>query len=186
MADVQGILNKLHIDVIGRVIEYPHTMIRERYKVPKYVADDSQECIRIMVNYFQYHYASWMKVRFTMTYELALAKVKDLLSKKGGFAQSIKNATKGREGGLIAAIDAIAEALKEEATERYIEGVVTSCIDPLDFSLKVALADEYIRVYATHVLPGEKLLSPYELAANFESIIKYHVKWIVSYRNVVT
>lgn len=186
MADVQAILNKLHIDVIGRVIEYPHNMIRERYKVPKYVADDSQECIRIMVNYFQYHYASWMKVRFTMPYELALAKVKDLLSKKGGFAQSIKNATKGREGSLISALDAIAEALKEEAMERYIEGVITSCIDPLDYDSKVSLASEYLKLYASHILPGERLVSHYELGANIESLIKYHVKWIVSYRNVVT
>lgn len=186
MAGVKAILDMLHPDVIGERVEYVLNMLRENYRVPKYIADDFHDCARIIVGFYQYLYAGWLGTDVVMPYELALSQVKELLSKKGGFANLVKNSLRGREGGLIGAIDSLVDSFKEVAVSQYVDGVVTHFVDPLDFELKMDLAEEYLEKYARHVLPNEELIHPGLLAANFESIIKYHVKWVVSYRQMMT
>jgi hypothetical protein len=183
---VKDILDLLHPDVIAERVDEPHRMIREGFRVPKYVADDYGDCLRIIVGYFQYHFAGWMGLDVVMPYELALTQVKELLSRKGGFVLAVKNAVRGREGALVSAIDLIAESFRELSVEQFIDGVLTRYINPMDFDLKMRLAGEYLERYAVHVLSGEDIISAAELAGNFERIIKFHVKWVVSYRNMLT
>lgn len=186
MVTIKKILDMLHPSVIAMKVDEPLRMAREKFRVPKYVADDYHDCVKLLVRFFQFLYAEWMDSDVVMPYELALSQVKELLSKKGGFALLVKNSIRGREGGLVLAVGQVMESFLELATTQYIDGVLTHWINPLDFDLKMRLAEEYLDRYAVHVLAGEDIISAAELAANFEYIVKYHVKWVVSYRNMLT
>jgi hypothetical protein len=183
---LQEIMSKLHIDVISRKIDYVHDAIREEWTVKKYFPKDYEDCHRYLTKYYQYHFARYAKANVKMPDEMAFAYVREILEKsQGGYAVNIKNALKGRHGGMIALINMLADDLKKQAVEQYVGYIINEHVDPLDFPLKVELMRQYISKYARHMLPGEDLMSPYELAANLNQVIKYHVQMVNSYRNIV-
>jgi len=183
---LQEILDLLHPDVIGRKIEYVHNRIREEWTVNIYKAGSYEEAHEYLTNYYQYHHARWMRVGVKVPDEIAYSIVREILDKsEGGFVLNIKNALRARNGGMITLVDMIAEHFKVDNTERYIRHVIGTKCNPLDFDLKVRLAKAYLERYGQNILPGEPLMSPYELAADFESIIKAHVTLVNKYRNLV-
>lgn len=196
---VQDLIDWLNIDFVGREIESKHNMIREAYQVPKYVADDYEDLKIILIHYYQYHFSAWMKVGFHMPEGMAwrrtwdimhttphpdsrLTLIRGYMEKHGGFHQAVKNALTGRHGGLVSIIDQIAEAIKDEAVTQYVTAVFLDCIDPNDFSTRTALMREYKRIYGHVILPGDRLLSAEELAANIELVIDRHVQLINEFR----
>ncbi len=181
--NIQDILDMLHISVIGKKIDEPHYMIREAYKLPRYIARDYNDCCELGTKYLQYHFSKWTNCPTLLPTDMAFAQVREILDKlQGGFVGAVKNAIRGREKGLVGFIDVIADSLRDEAVEKYIMYVVTTHIPPMDYDLKVRLMKEYLKKYASHILPNEQLMSPYELAANIESLIKFHMEWINSLR----
>jgi len=82
-------------------------------------------------------------------------------------------------------LDMITEKMKDEATESYITYILNRYVNPLEYDSKVSLMQEYINEFA-HVLPGERLMSAYEMASNFEGLINFHLKWIYSFRRTIT
>ncbi len=200
---VQDLIDLLHIDIIGSEIESKHSMIREAYRVPKYVADDYDDFKAIVLHYYQYHHAAWLNVDFGMPPDMAHGRVLEILNNMsrpdtrlsrvrgyldqegGGYVKAIKNALRGRDRGLVGVIDDIAEAMKQEAVKQYVTAVFLDGMDPLDFETRVAFMEEYIRRYGNVVLPGEDLMSPYELAAHLEVVIENHVKLVNQFRNTL-
>lgn len=181
---LHGILQLLHISVITEKVDRPHRMIRERWVTPTYVPVDYPEFCKIITGYYQYHTKAWLGGP-TMPADLAFSKAREILEKgQGGYVQIGKCSLGGREGGVIAAIDLIAEGIMEDATEKYITYILSTYVNPLDYDSKVALMKEYRAEYA-HVLPGEELMSAYELAANFDAFIKFHLQWINSFRKAI-
>lgn len=184
--NVNQIFDMIHQDVIGRKIDYPHRMIRENYKVQKFIAKDKDEADKILTNYYQYHEAAWLRVNTIKPFEIAYSNMVDVLNNdQGGYIGAIKNCTKGREGGLLERIDFIAEDFRRKGVEGYVGMIVGRHCNPLDFKYRVMLAGQYIRQYGNPVLPGEDLLSVYELANHIESIIKYHANLVCSFRKLL-
>ena len=183
---LQEILDLLHPDVIGRKIEYVHNRIREEWTVDMYKAKSYEECHEYLTKYYQYHNARWMAVGVKMPEEIAFAAVREILDKgEGGFVLNVKNALRARNGGMITLVNMIAEHFKVDNTEKYVRHIIGTKCNPLDFNLKVQLARAYLERYGKNILPGEPLMNAYELAADFESIIKAHVTLVNQYRNLV-
>ena len=181
---IRELFRLLHINVITEKVDRPHSMIRENWRTPTYVPEDYNEAVDILTHYYQYHHQAWMGGP-VMPADMAFGHVREALEKaQGGYVQAMKQALAGREGGLVARVDAIAEEIKQDATEKYVIWVLSTFVAPMDFDSKVALMSEYLNEYA-HVLPGEKLMSPYELAANFDAFVKHHIAWINQLRNAI-
>ncbi len=114
-----------------------------------------------------------------------MARIHEVLDSQGGFVYAVKKALRGRDRGLIGVIDDIAEAMKQEAVQRYVQTVFLECVDPLNFDKKVHFMNEYLEVYGRVLLAGEVLLSPYELAANLETVIQHHVMLVNEFRKTI-
>jgi hypothetical protein len=200
--NIQEVIDLLHIDVIGLEIEIVHDQIREAYQVPTVIVDDYEEFKAVVTHYYQYHFAKWHGIEFDMPPDMAWSRAREILDARirpdsrlarisgnlestGGWIQAVKNAIRGRQRGLIGVIDAIAESMKEAAVKQYVTAVFLDCINPVDFYTKVAFMQEYIQRYGSVVLPGEELLSPYELAANLDAVIQNHVRLINQFRNTL-
>ncbi len=196
---IHDIIAMLHIDVIGGEIEARHVMIRESYKIPKYVANDYEDFKAIVSNYYQYHFSMWIGAGPIMPDDMAfgevnkilkqmprpdskMARVQSALESEGGFVSSVKRALYGRDGGLIGVIDSIAESIKKDAVKRYVRTVFLECVNPINFDMKVKFMREYLETYGKVILAGDLLLSPYELAANLEAVIQNHVRLVNEFR----
>jgi len=199
--NVKELIDMLHIDRIGE-IEAEHRMIRERYRVRRYDVETFEEFKAAVVHYYQHHTANWLQTPSPMPPGIAeaqiarllrdspdvrLAKIADLLSKEqsGGYRAAVDNSITGRHGGLVAVIDAIAEAIKEKAVKRYVDSVFLDYIDPRDYDKKVALMQEYINTYGGVLLTGEECRNPHELACHIEAVIQNHVRLINEFRKTL-
>ncbi len=183
MKNIQYILDLLRSNKISEEVDKPHYMIREGYNLPRYKAEDYDDCCNIIIHYYQYHFRAWMKSSTTMPRDIAFGQAKQMLDKgQGGFIKHVKNAIWGRESGLIGLIDTIADTLREDSVAKYVDYVLSTHVNPMDFDLKVHFMKQYLKQYAIPVLPGERLMSAYELASNFDAVIKYHLQWINSLR----
>ena len=111
-----------------------------------------------------------------------LGRIRGYLDGQGGYHQAIKNAIRGRDGGMIKILDIITKGLKREAVTHYVTAVFLDVIDPIDWDTKVRFMEKYIERYGHVVLPDEELLSPYELAAHMETVIQNHVSLINQFR----
>jgi hypothetical protein len=200
--NVQEIIDLLHIDILAHEIELVHDQIREVYRVPIAVADDYEDFKAVVTHYYQYHFAAWHHIEFEMPPDMAWGRVREILEERsrpdtrlsrisgylhenGEWIQAVKNAMRGRHVGVIGVIDSIAEGMKEAAVKQYVTAVFLDCLNPLDFETKVAFMMEYIERYGRIVLPGEDLLSPYELAANLDAVIQNHVRLINQFRTTL-
>jgi len=197
----QEILDLLDIDFVGRTIEAVHEMIREHYPLKKYVAEDHDEFVAIVTHYYQYHHACWLNVPLTMPMDMAysqvrrilnnmpmpdsrLSRISGLLDSKGGYVAIALNAIRGRNRGLVGALDAIMEAMKEEAVNRHCDALFKENFSPRDYDKRVAFAAEYLKRYAKVLLPGEYVMSPYELAPYgvLEKVFQNHARLINEFR----
>lgn len=182
---IEEIFRLLHISVITEKVDKPHNMIRECWVTPKYVPDDYEELCKLITDYYQYHYQKFYGGNL-MPADLAFGQARQIMEQtQGGYIQLAKNALEGRDRGLPALFDAFRDNFIEQHTEQYILSILGDYVNPLDYDLKVKLMSDYLNEYS-HVLPDEKMLSAYELAANFEPFIKMHLTWIDSYRKAIT
>lgn len=196
---VKEVIAMLHVDVIAEQIESVHKVIRESYKVKKYVVADYEEFKQEVAKYYQYHFSTWIEADQIMPSDIAhtranrilnnkpntnLPEIRDVLGSSGenGYTISYKNAKTGRYGGMISVIDAIAEGIKNEAISRYVSAVFLDCVNPMDFDKKIIFVQEYIKSFGEILLPNEEFLSIYELANDLEAIIQNHVKQINEFR----
>ena len=180
---IDRILDQLHPDVIGREIEYKHNIIRERWTVKNYMPGDYKECMRDLCDYYRYHFCAMFGISMNIPDDRAHHEVKMILEKsQGGYVQGIKNSVRGRHGGMIALVDALAEEMKKDAIEKHISHVIDTHVSPLDFDFQCELIRQYLDKYAKYMLPGEEIMSPYLLAVNYAKVIRTHVEVIRRYR----
>jgi len=178
-------MSKLHIDVISRDIERKHRTIRENWTVKNYHPSSYEDAHEYLTKYYQYHYSRWLGVGMTLPADVAYSEVRRILESKGGYVPNLKKALRGRYGGMIELINVIAQEFEKESAEKYIRYVIGTHVNPLDYNLKVELARQYLETYGRRMLPGEELMNPHELAANFDAVIKHHVELVNQYRNIV-
>jgi len=189
----QNIIDLLHIDVISSRVESMHDMIREAYTVRTYIAEDYQDFKNAISNYYHYHNSTWLSVdanAYGCSFQqvcgcldsapnTGLSKASELMN---NYRQDSKNSRTGRYGGLPTVINSVAENFKKEAVRQYVDSVIKESIDPDDYGRKVEFMMEYQYLYGAILLPGEDLLSPYEMAANIEAVINHHVGLVNAFR----
>ena len=201
--NIQEILDLLHIDVIGRKIEFKHEMIRDRYHVERYIAYDYEDFMRIVSHYYAYHHDCLLDVNFFMPRKMAEGRVKEILRNphgdertigriqeligNDGFARAVDNAKRGRYRGLIGVLDEIKEAMKKKDIELYVRSVFTTNFAPYDFDKRAAFAEEFVNRYGHLLLPGEQLINPYMLAGpgGLESAVQNFTRLLNEFRKVV-
>ena len=181
--NISQVFSDLDTDTLVEVIDRPHRLIRDGYRVPVYAVGSYEEACEILTEYYQYHFEGWLRSGTPLRADIAFANVRMILDgHEGGWVVAVKNAIRGRRGGLIGLIDAIAEAFQKEALEKYVRYVIDTRICLLDFEQVIAFAEQYLDQYGRYLLPGEELMSKYELAANLEAIIQYHVQIMDNFR----
>lgn len=201
--NIEELLELLHIDVIGREIESRHEMIRDAYNVPCYVACDYEDFKEIVTHYYNFHHACMLGVNFFMPRAMAedqvnrilrgthrgdtdMARIEEVIG-RDKYRAAVNNAQRGRYRGLVGVLDDIKEGMKQKDVERYVNAVFLENFSPTDFGKRVAFAAQFLNMYGHLLLPGEQLMSAYELGApfNFQRIITNYIRLINEFRKTV-
>lgn len=174
MSSLSTILQQLSAEAIGKAVDLPHEMARERYQLQSPIVEGFDHFKEVVTEYYRYHDAC-VRQRNPMGPERAWVEAQQLLqSAFGDLREAVAMASRGMKGGMYVIITAIKEKLKRQDQEVYIQAVFARHINPLDFQQKKALMAEYLGQYARYMSPGAALLTAEELAGNCEAVLKQH------------
>ena len=146
-------------------IEATVKIMREEYQCP-YTVKNYDEFKSETFNYFAHYQktffnADWNTAGTDHEFKKNFAYdfvAKNLSSYQGGIHRAESNAIKGRDGGLVAIIDALTEAIAKSHVESYIRSVFFDLVPASDYPLRMRLAEELLKKYGQHLFPGEQLL----------------------------
>jgi hypothetical protein len=166
-----GLLGPDDFDAIDAKIK----RMRESYQCP-YTVRDYQEFKATLFDFWAHYHKAWLNVDWKsiggmcdLTKQQAYQFIEQHL---GGYREILaaeRNAIAGREGGMIAVIDKITEALTKFQIESYIRSVFFELIRASDYETRMRLAEELLKKYGPLLFPGEKLVPFYVLGYDLES-----------------
>ena len=188
MADLGKILGLLGERNISREVSLVHDRARERYVVDKDTVSSFDEFKDEITKFYRHQIAETLaKIDDAEYVDIMEGQALDIVanafpSQTGTFAEAYKIASSGIRGGLRTVIDAIYEALKNDMETRYVEHVLRTYVDPLDWDERTQLMEDYVREFGDYLPPGEKMESSTLMATNYEEILRLHAKVLDSMR----
>jgi hypothetical protein len=150
-------------------------LIRETYRCP-YTVPDYEAFNDTLFDYFRHYHRGYYGADITtdpagaVWKNLAYDMVRQHL--KGDLRTWERNAITGREGGMVAAIDAFTEGLLKLHRENYIRGVFMDNIGASDIYTRLQLAEELLAMFGKYLLPNDELLPAYFWVNNFEALMQ--------------
>ena len=185
MANLNRMLQLLDEVNITNVVGMKHDIAREQYIVTRRIVNSYQELNEEVTRFVQYQLHATLGNAATPQYMASsqgMSIIERAFMNLGGIQGACEIASTGIRGGLRRVIDALYEAIKREEEERYIEWVLRTEVDPLSFQDRTSLMQGYIERFRHNFPPGIRVPSAYELAGNYESIIRMHMEVINSIR----
>lgn len=184
MANLTAILQHLEPVHLAEVVDLPQDAAREHYPLNKLRVQSYPEFRSEVGRFFIYQYqavmASGVAMPGYMAEGFAFEILESAFGSVGGLPGAYHIASTGAafrdgRGGLAAICDVIYLALKKETRERYIDYVLRTFVNPLDWNDRVALMRAYLKRYGRYATSGSAK-SAEELATRHEDIIRMHVE----------
>ena len=185
MANLNRMLEALDEVNITNIVGFKHDMARERYIVTRRTVDSYAQLNEEMTRFVQYQLHATLgntAVPQYMASSQAVGIIERAFTSIGGLQGAYEIASTGIRGGLRAIIDALYQAIKKEEEEAYIEYVLRTEVNPLSFEDRAQLMQAYLNRFGHNFPHGVRVPAAYELAGNYESIIRMHMEVINAIR----
>ena len=159
---IDDLLPCLNPDILDQVAGQVR-MTREAFSCP-YTARDHADFHDVLFRFWVHYQRTFFHFDFSTVPDVSLAKSaahefleRHLGGYTGGLATAEANAIAGREGGLIAIVDALTEGICKLHTKMYVTSVFTDLVPPNDWDLRFRLAEELLKKFGPF-LEGERVL----------------------------
>jgi hypothetical protein len=185
-ANLDKILELLDEENIAKAVSIKHDETRERYSLAKATVVNYAEFLTEIAKYYAYHFKKTIAnadLPVEIASQNALEIVQQAYASQGGLEAAYRNANVGTGGGLRTVIDSIYEALKREQEEKYVNHVLTTQVNPLDWNERVALMNQYLTKFGKYLPTGTKARSAEQIANNYGELIKLHTKVVGTIRS---
>lgn len=174
---LEQILEAICRSTITEKVSTKHNLARNDYHIYKATVSSFVEFRSEIIRYVRHHLsqvgADESPISDDKAYEIAIPFLED---KFGDIESTHYNATLGVQGGMIAILDAVADGLRREDEERYIESVFQAYEgDPRQI---VQIMQEYISQVKTFLPPGEEAPSAEVLAKNWRVVLREYSRQI--------
>ena len=180
MANLNNMLRDLDETLIAQEIELKVDIALKRFPVSAPLAASYPDAERLVAAFYQY----LMREMFGAAVSDAMARgfVSLLLARAfpAGIEDAADMATTGVQGGVLALLEKVAEAIKHQLVEQYVSGTISGGVDLSSWDDRVNLMDAYVFRFAANVPPGQRLKAAQELASHAEEVVKNHMQ-IASY-----
>jgi hypothetical protein len=166
---------------VAQEVAIYHDIARVCYPFWPNKVESFEDFTSVISNYYSYHYSrccgrgelmSWGEIS-----NQAVCIVEEEYRNRGGdISAAYKDARDGTSGGLMVILDRIAEYLKSEEIERYIQNVFEKCISEMSRNAKAKIIRQFIARH-DQGLPSSILNDPPEkYVDNYHELIKAYVK----------
>lgn len=182
MATINTLMFDLDERTMAQRVAIKHDEARMQYHLPSNTVADFDQFRGIIADYGNYHFTNCVSHGGTLTLGEAYGKSKQLIDdeyrrRRGGdFLSSFSDARDGTNGGLRAILDIIAEGLKAESVERYIQNAFDRHVAPSSWDQKVDMIRQFIS-YCGNVLSSSVVASqPERYAKDYSDLIRSYVE----------
>ena len=172
MPDLREIIDLLDETTIAQEIGLKHYAARERFQ-GKVLIGNYVEFQQEVTRAYQYFFSQTIAdTELPESYAWSAAR-QIVESKFGSLETAVRNCMTGRAGALHSVYNALNEALLEEMTEKYIRHILSTYVNPMSWSDRLDLMNQYISRYGAY-LEGAK--QPEALVADWEKLIRLHAQ----------
>ena len=183
MTPLGKILGFLDPRTMAMLVSVKHDEARETFPLQKMTVENVQAFRTVTTEYYKWQFRAIVpnaELPDDYAGPYAWSLIQKAYGHKGGVEAAFRAARFGVDGGLSGVLNAIHMQMKKQQEEAYINHVLHSVIDPLDFDQRVELMREYLGRFANQLSPATKPKSAEELAANWEELLKMTVELLDS------
>jgi len=178
---IATLLSALDERTIARQIGIPHDEVRMRYSLPSNTVATFDAFSDVIGDYYAYHYGHCISLGGHLSRTEAVGRAKEILEKEsrrqnGTIVSAFNDAQSGMNGGMRKILDAIAEAIKAEATERYIRDVFDRHVSPASWTEQVQIIADFIAQCGPYLASSIDVDTPERYARNYEELIRSYVQ----------
>ena len=164
-------------EVLADRIWLPHDEARLEYKLASTTVHDTPEFERILGDYYAHHHALCVSHGGRMPEFQAVQAAKRIIEnlyrrRNQTLVNAVSDAKDGRNGGMGQMLDAIRDALKNEAQENYIAEVIDRHIQMDSYSEKLGLAKDMLAELGPLLPERVRKRTPEELAGDYRELVR--------------
>ena len=184
MASIDTLMAALTDTQIAQAVGNPHDAARMAYRVPKNTADSFPELEEIIGDYYAYHFSRCSAPGSRLSRVESVGSAKQLLERfyhrqrHGDMVTAYHDANTGTNGGVRGLLDVIADAMKEEAIEKYVRHVFDSQVAPIDYEQRVELIRQFMQRYGSLLSPAVRDLKPEYFAHQYIELVRMYAEAI--------
>lgn len=178
--ELQQLLDALSETAIARNVYEKHDDVRSKYTLESNKVSSEDEFYSIVGDYYNYHYSATItqggQMREGKATQQATKALERAYRRKGQDSTlAFRNAQQGLDGGLRRVLDAIADEIKAEDEEDYMDEVFAKYVKRHTYEKRV----EIIRQFIDHcdALLGEEIerSRPEAYADNYKDLIRSYL-----------
>lgn len=176
MADLDNMLTGLDETVIAQQIELRVDMALKNFPVSSPIVGSYPDAEILVANFYKY----LMQDLFGATVSESLARGFTFLLMSrafpGGVDDAADSATTGVNGGVLALLTKVSEAIKSQLVDQYVNGTISMNCNLADWDDREALAQAYVNKFGVNLPPQAKRKVAAQLAGRVDSTIKNHMQ----------
>ena len=181
MATINSLLSDLDERVIAQRVAIKHDELRMQYRLTSNIVADFDQFSTTIGDYYNYHFTRCITRGGVLPASDACSRAKELLEveyrrRHGNIVSAFNDAHDGTNGGMRAALDVIAEALKAEAIERYVRDAFDRHVAPNSWGQKVDIIRQFISWCGNALSSSIVASQPERYAHDYGELIRAYVE----------
>jgi len=167
---------ELDESVIARRISIFHDEARLKYTIDKNTVNNFEEFDWYLADYYNYHFTKCISYGGRLSNFDASERAKKILLNDyrdhgGNIVSAFNNAQDGTNGGLRVILDKIADALKTESIENYIQNAFDRYVKPNSWHQKIDIIRQFIDRCGPYLARSIRSEEPERYAQNYQELI---------------
>lgn len=192
MTIINDLMRELDEGVIARQIGLKHDNARVQYQLRTNIVEDYRSFIDLITDYYNYHFQQVYQCGPLLRTD-AEGKAKALVNQayrqnRGDIMSAFKEARDSVNGGLRRVLDAIADAMKGEHIEQYVESVFDRHVDPNDLESMAEIIRQFMAEHGNQFRSVLEIDKPEFYARDYKQLIQIYADVIrqgsSSYRRI--
>lgn len=181
MGTISGLLSEINEVTIAQRVGLVHDEARMQYHLDSNTVQDFDEFKNEISDYCIYHVAECISHGGQLSRADAYGWARQLIENAqrrhhGNIVTAFNNARDGTNGGMRVVLDTIAEGLKTEAVERYIQDAFDRHVAPNSWEQKVDMIRQFIAHCGPYLSSSIKTSQPERYAHDYSELIRSYVE----------
>jgi hypothetical protein len=177
---IANLLAELDERTIARKIGIPHDEARMGYSVRFNTIGSFEEFSRLIADYYANHFTTCVSPGGRMSRSEAASRAKKLLEREyrrhgGDIVTAYDDAHDGTNGGVRHVLDTLAEGLKAESVEAFVQDVFDCYVAPNSWEQQVEIIRQFIAQCGVHLASSIRADQPERYAKSYRELIDAYV-----------